>query len=86
MPRYYFSFTNDRRRVPDREGEVLRDEAAAREYAIEDARYLIHHSTTGITVEDGWRVEVSDHHGHVLFNVSLAEVADTRKPDGSDSG
>ncbi len=86
MPRYFFSFTDGERRVPDHEGEVLPDEAAAKEHAIEDARYLLRHSITGMTVDGGWRVEVADEHGRVLFTVPFAEAADADEagePSGS---
>lgn len=81
MPRFYFSFTDGERRVPDHEGEVLRDDAAAREHAVEDARYLLQHSITGMTAEAGWRVEVAEEHGRILFMVPFAEVTDAGKPD-----
>lgn len=81
MPRYFFSFTDGKSTLRDREGEVLRDEAAARKHAVEDARYLLRHSITGMTAENGWRVEVTDRHGRVLFVVPFAEVAGTSEPD-----
>lgn len=81
MPRYFFNFTDDTSRYPDHEGEVLRDEAAARRHAVEDARYLLQHSTTGMTAEGGWRVEVSDKSGRVLFVVPFADVARMNMPE-----
>ena len=81
MPRYFFNFTDGERRVPDHEGQVLPDEAAARENAVEDARYLLRHSITGMTAEGGWRVEVADERGRVLFVVPFAEAVQAGKPD-----
>ena len=86
IPRFFFSFTNGQRRVRDYQGEALRDEAAAREHAIEDARYLLQHNRTGMTAEGGWQVEVSDHDGRVLFLIPFARVSDTDKAEKLHSG
>ena len=74
MPLYFFHFTNGAHAIPDLEGVELDSLATAREYAIEDARFVIdRHMVQGWR---RWRVDVTDEAGETLFSVPFADVRD----------
>ena len=75
MPLYFIHFSSPDALYEDLEGVELADDAAAHEYAILDARYLM---DEGIARHDEWplwRVEVINEAGRQLLNVSFAELA-----------
>ena len=74
MPRYFFTLTDGERICHDFEGEVLPDDGAAREHAVDDARHLLRDCVADIAADDGWRVEITDETGYVLFVIPFARV------------
>jgi hypothetical protein len=74
MPLYHFNIRNDVE-VDDEEGAELPDEAAAREYAIENARVLACDAIrqNGMVNLDH-RLEVTDAEGKPLFEVTYREA------------
>jgi hypothetical protein len=72
--------TNGPHTLADIEGVELADLAAARKYAIADARTLIaQHMIPGWR---RWRVEILDEDGHTLLTIPFSDVWD----DGDGSG
>ena len=74
MPLYFFHFTNGAHAIPDLAGVELDSLAVAREYAIEDARFVIEeHMVQGWR---RWRVDVTDEAGAILLSLPFAEAWD----------
>jgi hypothetical protein len=74
MPRYYFHLINDVD-VPDNEGQTFADAAAARAFAIGQARALI----AATTVEDGrivlhHRIDIEDEDHAVVDKVHFRDA------------
>ena len=74
MPRYFVEFTNGAHTLADDEGVELADLGAARECAIEDARFLIERARPPGWRR--WRVEVLDEGGLVLLTIPFSAVED----------
>jgi len=73
MQHYFFDLTDGRRLYPDPAGVALAGPAAARQYAIEDARCLLESWMARSALP--WRVEVRDDRGAVVCSIALAEAA-----------
>jgi len=74
MPLYYFVLKNGRHSIPDREGEELTDEAAAREYAVAVARELMRNAPLRAR---SWRLQVSDENLQPCFELLFAAIDDS---------
>ncbi len=74
VPRFFFHLYNDVD-APDEEGIELPDLAAARDYALRNARF-----TAGETVKEtghfvaAHRIDIEDEHGRVLATVRFADA------------
>ena len=80
MPRYFVEFTNGAHTLVDSEGMELADLGAARECAIEDARFLIERARPPGWRR--WRAEVLDEDGHILLTVPFSAVWEDRGGNG----
>ncbi len=78
MPIYYIHFTGVDELYQDLEGVELPDDAAAHEYAILDARYLMDERIAKPHEWSVWRVEVVNEVGRQLLNLSFADLAPAR--------
>ena len=75
MPLYFFHFTNGAHAIPDIEGLNFADIAAARDCAVDDARYLIEKNQ--VPGWKRWRVEVTDEAGRALITIPFTDVWDS---------
>ncbi len=75
MPLYYIHFTSTDTLYEDLEGVELADDAAAREYAILDAQYLMDEGIARQGEWPAWRVEVVDEAGRRLLTLSFSDLA-----------
>ena len=73
MPRYHFDWALGHHRVRDTEGVELPDDAAAREYALDEIRELLA-TTMGKRLDKDCLVEVCDPSGHMLFKIGCDEA------------
>ena len=73
MPRYYFHIHNDQH-VVDEEGQLLPDEVAARQCALESARDLVCMSVKEGHLNLDHYLAVADESGLPLFNVTFREA------------
>jgi hypothetical protein len=74
MPRFFFHL-EDGRSVPDAEGHLLPDLAAARDAAVRMLGQILVDDPLGFVVGGDWRLVVTDEAGVPLFTVSAA-IAD----------
>ena len=80
MPRYFVEFTNGPHTLADTESVKLADLGAARECAIEDARFLIERARPPGWRR--WRAEVLDEDGHILLTVPFSAVCEDSGRNG----
>ena len=80
MPRYFVEFTNGPHTLADSEGVELADLGAARECAIEDARFLIERARPPGWRR--WRVEVLDEDGRILLTIPFSAIWEDRGGNG----
>ena len=80
VPRYFVEFTNGPHTLADTEGVELADLRAARECAIEDARFLIERARPPGWRR--WRVEVLDEGGLILLTIPFSEIWEDRGGNG----
>jgi len=73
MPRYYFHL-HDTAGVEDDEGTELPDVAAAREYALANARDMVCGDVKNGFVDLGHRIEVVDEAGKVVLTLTFGEA------------
>jgi len=78
MSVYYIHFSSADSLYEDLEGVELADDAAAREYAILDAQYLMDEGLAPYHEWSVWRVEVLSEAGRQLLNLSFADLATER--------
>ena len=77
---YFIHFTSADDRYEDLEGIDLPDDEAARNYAIQDARYLMDKGFAGSSDWPGWRVEVVDETGQQLLALTFVEIEARQRP------
>ena len=80
MPMYFIHFTSADDRYEDLEGVDLPDDAAAFEYAILDARYLMDEGFADRSDWPGWKVEAVDEAGRQLLALTFAEIEARQRP------
>jgi hypothetical protein len=73
MPRFYFNLRNDLV-VDDEEGLELPDLAAAREYALFNARSIAAENVHKGKLNLSHRIEIADEDNQVLATVSFADA------------
>lgn len=72
MPRYFFHFSDGKRRFSDAQGHELSGMAAARTHAITQVRDIkAAISSPGIQDLRGWSMTVVDAGGHTVFETSF---------------
>ena len=74
MPLYYIHFTGPDGLYEDLEGVELADDAAAREYAILDAEYLMDEGIARPGERPVWRVEIVDEAGRRLLSLPFSDL------------
>ncbi len=74
MSLYFIHFSSPDALFEDLEGVELADDAAAHEYAILDARYLMNEGIAPQGEWPGWRVEIVNEAGRQLLNLSFADL------------
>ncbi len=79
MPRYYFVLSSKEASMDDVEGTELPDLAAARQEAEKDVEYLRQRKVSGRRCWAGWRMEVRDEGGAVLFAVPFSRSVRARQ-------
>lgn len=77
MSLYFIHFTGASDSYPDLEGVELADDAAARDYAVEDARYLMREGFAAPADWPLWRVEVVDETGRRLLALAFSDLAES---------
>ena len=80
MAVYYIHFSSADQLYEDLEGVELADDAAAREYAILDAQYLMDEGIARHGEWPTWRVEVVNEAGGQLLSLSFADLATELSP------
>jgi hypothetical protein len=72
VPRYFFHFSDGKRRFSDAVGHELRGLAAARQHAVQQAREL-KAAMCAPHIQDlsGWRMTVADARGRTVFEIEL---------------
>ncbi|TXN00475.1 hypothetical protein FV242_21795 [Methylobacterium sp. WL64] len=70
MPRFHFH-VHDGRNLPDEEGTVLRDAQVASFQAIRFAGEILKDDADRVMSNGGWRLEVTDDAGLVLFQMGF---------------
>ena len=75
MSRYFVHFTSADEFYEDLEGVELAGQAAARDYAVQDACYLMREGFARPAEWPAWRVEIVDESGRRLLVLSFAELA-----------
>ena len=78
MSLYYIHFTGTDGFYEDLEGVELADDAAAREYAILDAQYLMDEGLARYGEWSAWRVEVVNEAGRQVLTLSFSDLATER--------
>ena len=78
MPVYFIHFSSADQLYEDLEGVDLPDDAAAHEYAILDARYLMDEGIAKPHEWSVWKVEVVNEAGRQLLNLSFADLTPER--------
>ena len=73
MPRFHFH-VHDGCSVLDPEGTELPDPQAARLEAIRIAGDILKHDAHRIALGEDWRIEVTDHTGLILFQMTFLVV------------
>lgn len=73
VPRYHFNIL-DGVCLPDTEGTELPDWQAARLEAIRRAGTVLKDDARSVAVGDDWRIEVTDHTGLVLFQMTFLMI------------
>ena len=74
MPVYFIHFSNADQLYEDLEGVDLPDDAAAHQYAVLDARYLMDEGITPHCEWPVWRVEVVNEAGRQLLSLSFSDL------------
>src|SRR5262245_59346044 len=77
MARYFFNLRDGAAGVSDPEGTNFRDEAAAREYAVQVARELMGRAEAK---RRHWQLDVCDGRGKPLFNLPFVAADNTLAP------
>ncbi len=75
MSRYFIHFASADDSFEDVEGIELADDTAARDYAVQDACYLMREGFARPAEWSAWRVEVVDESGRRLLVLSFSELA-----------
>lgn len=76
MPRYYLNLYNRIGPVPDWEGQVLADSAAARQRAVESIREMVSADALEGVLHLRGRIEVLDEQRQLLSTTTFMEVFD----------
>lgn len=74
MSTYYFNLKDCRTTIPDSEGTVLSDDAAAREHAVVVAREAMRNNEVRTR---NWRIQVCDSNRSPRFEILFASVDET---------
>lgn len=79
MPRYHFNLDDGLGHVPDKEGQELADEEAARAEAVRSARSMIAADVMEGWLDLGGRIEVTDAAGTKLFTIEFEDAVELRQ-------
>jgi hypothetical protein len=74
MPRFHFNVHDGVSKL-DKKGTVLPDWQAARIEAVRLAGDILKHEAQRVALGEDWRLEVTDHAGLILFQMTFLVVA-----------